>query len=104
MRALIAATCIAVLAVVGYYFWGEYTRYSKQRAEAAEAIRVRNIEDLASITGRDCRTYTEEAVSAHDAGRVMDPTSERRLRLCVNGSEMWPFDRSELKRIGWTGA
>lgn len=24
MKALVAATCVAVLATVGYYFWGEY--------------------------------------------------------------------------------
>lgn len=33
MRTLVAAACIAVLAFVGYYFWGEYEK-SVARAEA----------------------------------------------------------------------
>lgn len=41
MKALIAATCLAVLATVGYFFWGEYQAAAdaKLRADAAEAVR-----------------------------------------------------------------
>lgn len=28
MKALLAATCVAVLAVVGYYFWGEWQKHA----------------------------------------------------------------------------
>lgn len=34
MKTLIAATCIAVLGAVGYFFWGEYSRYSERTAAA----------------------------------------------------------------------
>lgn len=41
MRALVAVTCIAVLAAVGYYFWGEYSeaqaKYERQ-AKINEAM------------------------------------------------------------------
>jgi len=39
MKALVAAACIAVLAFVGYYFWGEYER---ARVAAAYAESVEN--------------------------------------------------------------
>lgn len=37
MKALIAAACIAVLAFVGYYFWGEYER-ARAAATYAESV------------------------------------------------------------------
>lgn len=40
MKALIAATCVAVLAAVGHYFWKEY-RASQIAADEAEYHRAR---------------------------------------------------------------
>lgn len=41
MKALIGTTCIAILAAVGYFFWGEYQAAAdaKLRADAVEAVR-----------------------------------------------------------------
>lgn len=41
MKTLVAITCLAVLAAVGYFFWGEYQAAAdaKLRAEAAKAVR-----------------------------------------------------------------
>lgn len=33
MRVLVAATCIAVLAVIGYFFWGEWSETRRLAAE-----------------------------------------------------------------------
>ena len=35
MKALIATACVAILAFVGYFFWGEYSK-SKAAAELAD--------------------------------------------------------------------
>lgn len=35
MKALVAATCIAVLAFVGYFFWNEYEKRSARNERAA---------------------------------------------------------------------
>lgn len=37
MKALVAATCVALLAAVGYYFWSEYSA-SQQKAAYAEKV------------------------------------------------------------------
>jgi Tfp pilus assembly protein PilE len=52
MKALVAVTCIAVLAAVGYFFWGEYRTYliraeadmqaSMERAERARIQTARS--------------------------------------------------------------
>lgn len=46
MRLLVAAACIAILAAVGYFFWGEYQAAAdgKLRADAAEAVRQLRVE------------------------------------------------------------
>lgn len=38
MKALVAVTCIAILAVIFYFFWGEYRQ--RQAAEAAQGERA----------------------------------------------------------------
>lgn len=97
MKALIATTCIAVLAAVGYYFWNEYSRYSENQAAIAEQVRNRNAEDQAHISGPECRGYAAAAVTT---GGAIDDQTKRRLRLCISQQELWPFDRDELIRIG----
>lgn len=46
MRALVAATCIAILAAIGYFFWGEYQAAAdaKLRADAKKAVIEMRIE------------------------------------------------------------
>lgn len=48
MRTLVAAACIAVLAFVGYYFWGEYSRakLALQKEENAARAVLANSEHL----------------------------------------------------------
>lgn len=65
MKALVAAACIAVLAFVGYFFWGEY---SKAKAIADEAARIESVRseifDLAK--GSAGLSQTEKARSYCD--------------------------------------
>jgi hypothetical protein len=42
MRALIAVTCVAVLTVVGYYFWGEYRLAQHREADRERIERARS--------------------------------------------------------------
>lgn len=37
MKQLVALTCLAVLAAVGYFFWGEYETHSARKARVAAA-------------------------------------------------------------------
>lgn len=37
MKALIAAACLAVIAAVGYYFWGEFAEWRSASADQAAA-------------------------------------------------------------------
>jgi len=41
MKALIAAACIAVLAFVGYYFWGEYSKYEARQEAMRQTENLR---------------------------------------------------------------
>ncbi|GEM_PF-3353886 len=43
MRVLIGATCVAVLAFVGYFFWGEYQQ-SQAATRAAQAMHKATME------------------------------------------------------------
>lgn len=45
MKALVAVTCIAVLAAVGYYFWSEYS-------DAQTAVRLQEMKDAAEEANR----------------------------------------------------
>lgn len=108
MRLLVGATCIAIIAAVGYYFWGEYSRHlaataaENSRQAAVEAERKQqDLDDLEVIrNGVACRSLTQIAVSINGDLTAMDATSHRRLRLCVTSGAIWPFDRGELERIG----
>lgn len=53
MKALIAATCVAILATVGYYFWGEYSEAKAQRERDAEiaVVRAQVFEDARASPG-----------------------------------------------------
>lgn len=60
MKALVAITCIAVLAAVGYYFWAEYSDAKAQAAFRERQSIVRGCEQIArNIPGgsaaRACR-------------------------------------------------
>lgn len=60
MNALIAATCIAVLAAVGYFFYGEYAEAQRIAAHAEQQSVIRGCEQFAlnmpySETARRCR-------------------------------------------------
>ncbi|GHC61485.1 hypothetical protein [Limoniibacter endophyticus] len=48
MKALVASACIAVIAFVGYYFWGEYEARARQVARV-EAATARNKADRDEI-------------------------------------------------------
>lgn len=39
MKALVAATCVALLAAVGYYFWGEYTEAQSRNADRIKYLK-----------------------------------------------------------------
>ncbi|ESY03414.1 hypothetical protein X753_20200 [Mesorhizobium sp. LNJC399B00] len=58
MQGLIAAACIAVIAGVGYYVWGEFSSYRARVAEEAEVESVRaELFDLA-----EAKSYEPEKV------------------------------------------
>lgn len=52
MKALIAATCVAVLAAVGYYFWSEYSAHKLRTEIAQNNQRARlELQNQAKTTG-----------------------------------------------------
>lgn len=57
MRALVAVTCIAVLAAVGYFFWNEYSnaQASLRLQEMKAAAEKANKEYLESDDYKKCR-------------------------------------------------
>lgn len=57
MRALVAVTCVAVLAAVGYYFWSEYSEAQKiaRLQEMKNAAEKANLERLSSEDYKKCR-------------------------------------------------
>ncbi len=59
-RSLVAAAAIAIIAVVGYYFWGEYQQ-SSRRAEAEKRIEGVRAElfDLAKAEPSETNKVTE---------------------------------------------
>lgn len=59
MKALVAVTCIAVLAAVGYYFWNEWTiaRAADQRS--------------AEITAARAALFEQAKADPHDVDKVV---------------------------------
>ena len=62
MKALVGATCIAVIAFVGYFFWGEYSR-SQARAQNYQAKVDRFIDEycerISRFSARYDKNYTQ---------------------------------------------
>ena len=53
MRFLVGAACVAVIAFVGYYFWGEYQQ-SQAASRAAQARNKANLEQLTKQRHQEC--------------------------------------------------
>lgn len=76
MKALIAATCLAVLAAVGYFFWGEYeARAAKAQAEKRAMHRAEASMCTKMIGELRSGDFTEDWRGAH-------------LALCVRNAHL----------------
>lgn len=51
MRLLVGATCVAVIAFIGYFFWGEYQARQKQKLAEIRAENLMCNEMLADFKG-----------------------------------------------------
>lgn len=73
MRALVAVTCVAVLAAVGYYFWGEYedARKIARLREMKIAAEKANFERLSSEDYKKCRNSLNSSALG-EAKRLRD--------------------------------
>ena len=73
MRALVAVTCIAVLAAVGYYFWGEYSDAQKvaRLQEMKSAAEKAHLERLSSEDYKKCRNSLNSSALG-EAKRLRD--------------------------------
>lgn len=98
LKGLVAAACVAVLAFVGYFFWGERTR----AIEGSEALKAQELIKAQSI---DCRTYALEVLKQQDQKPITALTdiaaeSREALRLCVKFGRLQPFEQAEFEKTG----
>lgn len=85
MRLLIAAACVAVIAFVGYFFWGEYID-AQARERTAEANALRDFKDgcdriiindpkydaayAASLSRKELATKQDECIFFDKSGKL----------------------------------
>lgn len=62
MKALIGAACIAVIAFVGYFFWGEYEK-SQAASRAAKASYQEALEQVRKQKNDDCDAGVRDLTS-----------------------------------------
>lgn len=70
MRLLIAAACVAVIAFVGYFFWGEYSQ-SQARAQYAQAKIEKFVEDYCERISRYSAKYDKDYTASLGRDEVM---------------------------------
>jgi len=98
MKFLQAVTCLAVLATIGYYFWGEYrTHVARQaayqaKAEAAVTAAMRDAATELAATGR----CTALAKAITDARGELSPSDLSHARLCYTYASLTAFERNSF--------
>ncbi len=91
-KALVAATCVAVLAAIGYYFYGEW------QGREADAARERAVE-AAQIA--QCRALAADLTTVLQGGslgrRFVQHEARAELRRCV---ALGRLDVAEAETLG----
>ena len=85
MKALVAATCVAVLAAVSYFFWGEYSTY-RERAHT-EVVRAEN-QRAKNEAERFAATATQNAADEARSGMLGDRGCEQAAEDLLFAVEM----------------
>ncbi|APY14320.1 hypothetical protein GJU94_14040 [Brucella sp. 10RB9214] len=83
MKALVGAACVAIIAFVVYFFWGEY-----QRREQASAVSAAFAAQQMVETQRDCDEWVVELrswKSGHPEGKAKSFVQARdQVDRCLN--------------------
>ena len=98
MRVLVAITCLAVLAAIGYFFWSEYRASAEQQAarealahQAARAANTTAAEKLASA-GR-CTALAKALTNGQGKLSAEDLPD---ARLCYEFAALTAFERNSF--------
>lgn len=75
LKTLIGAACLAILAAVGYFFWGEYqTKLAANAAVSREQERA-----IAAVT---CRKWLKQATTDGAFADLKDDELAKELKAC----------------------
>lgn len=104
LRFLIGAACIAVIAAVGYFFWGEYTAATERTERARLALREAKAQALrkrAEELGVECARIVTRLVDANVTGPDTIPGDVPKpdVAACVyaNSTE---YEKHQFARMG----
>jgi hypothetical protein len=95
MRALVAITCVAVLAAIGYFFWSEY-RVAKRQAD--DELASANKAEAARLTARAAELVssgrcTAIAKALTDSQGSLPATDLADARTCAQYGQLTAFER-----------
>lgn len=95
MKTLVAITCLAVLAAVGYFFWGEYNVYAAKEARIAAATAQRD------QIRRDIYRLAAADPDEHDVARTFCKASKLRLEWEKSPSSQQQAIVQGCKQLGF---
>ncbi|ADV14897.1 hypothetical protein Mesau_05925 [Mesorhizobium australicum WSM2073] len=88
LRLLIAGACIAVIVGVGYYLFGEYRNYQRQKDEAEQ-------EQLQAVLREDC---VDQLAKLNKAFGI-SPTEKNRIANCLYMGSLTDAEVAERERV-----
>lgn len=99
MRVLVAITCLAVLAAIGYFFWSEY-RESEQRkaaqiARGEQVIREEMQKEAARLASAGRCTALAKAVT--DSQGKLPSADLPDARICYQYGDLTAFERNSFE-------
>ncbi|NTG48967.1 hypothetical protein G6M04_16440 [Agrobacterium rhizogenes] len=114
LKALIAATCLAIIATCGYFGWREFRGNFAQ--EARKEALAKKLEDTNAERDRrrttelsrdGCRARVGELLAVHQSGSItavsdVAPGLAHDIGLCIRGGILYPFEKRELQENSLT--
>ena len=104
MKVLVGAACVAVIAAVAYFFWGEYSRYHDAAASARQKSMAQAIESANALaTSGRCDEITTALVNVPkgETLTLSDIPAEMMgdLRSCLLATNLGAYADHQLDRL-----
>jgi Flp pilus assembly protein TadB len=100
MKALVAAACIAVLAAVGYFFWGEYER-ANRLAEAKKIASSTSRAEIERICDKWVASLESWKASKPDGHAASFADARDHVDKCLKATEGTDWHSNNLSVKYW---